>query len=164
MGRPIVDDKEVLHNLNALPTGVAKKVLAKVIRKVQKPMVASARRNVRRNKRSGQLEKSLGIVIRRYRNKLSVWGVLGSRGGFRAEWNGKPVDPMYYAHLVEKSHKLVTLGFIEGTKSVLFVTRLKVPGQTRAYPFLEPAFKQHEARAKAEAIKEIAYEVEREAE
>lgn len=123
--------REVARNLSTLAGRTQKKILRKVVRKVQKPMVGTARQTVRR--RSGQLAKSLGTVVRTY--KLSVWAVLGARHGFRAEWEGKPIDPTKYAHLLE-----------------------------RRYPFLRPAFKQNEETAKTSAVTEIAREIEREAE
>lgn len=123
--------REVARNLSTLAGRTQKKILRKVVRKVQKPMIGTARQLV--NRRSGQLAKSLGTVVKTY--KRSVWAILGPRHGFRAVWDGQPIDPTKYAHLHEKQ-----------------------------YPFLRPAFKQNEQMAKTSAISEIAAEIEKEAE
>lgn len=160
-GRSIIGDKQVIKNLHSLAERTQRKILRKVVRRVQKPMIATARKNVRR--RSGQLAKSLGTIVKVYR-KTSVIAVLGPRSGFSTVIDGKNVDPVYYAHLVELGHKLKTLAITDGVGGVLFITRLKASGFVPAYPFLGPAFEAHKNSARSEAISEIAKEIEKEAE
>jgi HK97 gp10 family phage protein len=137
-GRAITGDKAVIKNLSTLANRTQRKILRKVVRRVQKPMITSARQIVHR--RSGQLAKSLGTVVRTYKG-TSVIAVLGPRAGFRAVWEGKEIDPIRYAHLVEQGHRGVS-----------------------AYPFLRPAFDSNKESAKQQAIAEIAKEIEKEAE
>jgi hypothetical protein len=174
-GMNVIGDKAVIRALRNLPDSVQRTVLAKVIRRVEKPMLQAARKNVRR--RSGQLAKSLGVVIRRYKG-TSVWGVLGPRWGFAAEWKGQKINPFYYAHLVEGGHRTVrgdTIARSGYTGTSLKQTIVahnqgkrtqsertgKHTGDVPAYPFLRPAFEQHESSAKRQAIKEIAKEIEK---
>lgn len=160
-GKSIIGDKAVIKNLNSLAERVQRKILRKVLRRVGKPMVAEARKRVRR--RSGTLAKSLGTVIRTYK-KTSVVAIMGPRGGFRATWDGKEIDPVNYAHLIEKGHTLKTLGITDGAGGVLFVVGLRNPGHVQAFPFLGPAFEAHKGSARSSAIAEIAKEIEKEAE
>lgn len=156
----IKGDKAVIRNLQTLAVRTQKKILRKVVRKAQKPMIADARRRVQ--KRSGQLRKSLGTVIRTY--GMNVLAVGGPRGGFRAEFEGKPVDPIFYSHLVESGHVLKTLAVRDPAGGTLFITRLRAPGRVRAFQFLKPAFDAVAPTAKAQAMEEIAREIEKEAE
>lgn len=121
-GRGVTGDKEIIRNLSTLAARTQCKILGKVIRRVQKPMTKSARKNLAPHRRTNQLSKSLGVIIRKYKG-ISVWGVLGPRGWFRAEYNGKPVDPVNYAQLVENGHELKTLGFTDGAGNVFLARR-----------------------------------------
>ena len=141
-GVGVTGQKQVMKNLSTLAERTQRKILGKVVRRVQKPMVGTARKNLQPHRRTGQLRKSLGTVIRRYKRTMSVWAVLGPRGGFRVEDHELygTIDPVNYAHLLEL-----------GTRNA------------PAYPFLQPAFQLHQAQAKSSAIAEIAAEIEKEA-
>src|SRR5262245_35981196 len=127
----VTGDKEIIKNLSTLGDRTQRKILRKVVRRVAKPMIPAARRKVHR--RSGQLAKRLGTVVRTYKGTKIV-AVLGPRAGFRATWEGKEIDPFFYSHLVELGH------------------RPNVP----AYPFLRPAFEENKESAKDQAMVEIA--------
>lgn len=68
--------------------------------KAQRPIVRTAKQNVVSNKRTGQLRRSLGSVVRTY--KGVVLGFIGPRRGSRFEgtYKGKRIRPSKYAHLV----------------------------------------------------------------
>lgn len=160
-GKSVIGDKEVIANLHSLPSRVQRKILRKVLRRVVKPMVKSARSHVRR--RTGQLAKSLGVVIRTYR-QTSMLSVLGPRGGFGIEVDGEPVDPVYYAHLVEQGHKIVTPRTVFKPKAGNASKPSRAGQNVQAFSFLKPAFDANEGSAKTVAISEIAKEIEKEAE
>lgn len=161
-GISIIGDKAVIRNLHSLAERTQRKILKKVVRRVQKPMIAEARRRVRR--RSGQLAKSLGTVIRTYK-QTNVIAVAGPRGGFRTTWNGRPIDPVFYAHLVEGGHRIARGGKLASKKGRRTKGKQgEHTGDVPAYPFLGPAFEANKDTAKTAAIREIAKEIEKEAE
>lgn len=157
----VIGDKEVIANLHSLPTVIQRKVLRKVLRRVTKPITKAARANVPR--RTGQLAKSLGVVIRTYR-KTSLLAVVGPRSGFRIEVDGEPVDPVYYAHLVEHGHRIVVPRTAFKPKSGESQKPSREGEMVPGAPFLKPAYDANESTAKSVAIAEIAKEIEKEAE
>lgn len=135
--------RQVIANLSTLENRVRKKILRKVVRKAQKPMIADARQ--RCPKKTGQLRKSLGTIVKTYGSNVIAVG--GPRGGFRIEIDGQAVDPVHYAHLVEMGHR--GGGF----------SKVAVP----PHPFLGPAFEANKEKAQRMAMEEIAIEIEKEA-
>lgn len=102
--------KEVIARLSGLTVALQKRILNKVGRRVLKPVVASARKNVPED--TGNLKKSLGVKrVKRARKGEFVF-LVGARPGFK--W-GDPVtqtehDPMRYAVAVEYGHVLKVFG------------------------------------------------------
>ena len=135
--------RQIIANLSTLENRVRKKILRKVVRKAQKPMIADARQ--RCPKKTGQLRKSLGTIVKTYGPNVIAVG--GPRGGFRIEIDGKPIDPVHYAHLVEGGHRA------SGFSSVT------VP----PHPFLGPAFEANKDKSQRMAMEEISNEIEKEA-
>ncbi len=123
----------------------------------------------RTKRRSGQLRKSIGRIVKTYRQLVTV-GVVGPRRGFKVSIGGVPVDPAKYAHLVEGGRGPVRAGakssipragvrVVSKTgKTVLSSYRTAVaPDVVRVFgpvvgpaaprPFLQPAWDANKARA-----------------
>jgi HK97 gp10 family phage protein len=109
---------ELMKKLRSIDEKVKKVALQKGIGAAAKIIKDSAKARVRR--RSGQLAKSLGSKVKTFRNTGIVVGVIGPRKGFKIMIDGKPVDPVRYAHLVEN-----------GTR------------RSAAHPFLRPAVEEN---------------------
>lgn len=97
--------------------------------------------------RTGQLKRSLGVKVKIYPSGI-VFGAVEPRGGFKTMVDGKPVNPVKYAHLAERGTKARAL---KSGKSV---------GAAPAQPFMQPAFDRNQNRAPelfgAELDKELA--------
>jgi hypothetical protein len=91
---------DIQKQLGRLKTAASRKIMrrgvtggAKVINKAQKRGAA---------KDTGLLKKSIGQKVKVYRNSGAVVGIVGPRKGFRTIRNGRPVDPVKYAHIADK--------------------------------------------------------------
>jgi hypothetical protein len=113
------------------------KVARKAMYAMTTPVLQTARAKVR--VRYGILKRSLGRVIKTYRQSGATVGVVGPRKGFRVIIKGKPVDPVKYAHLVEFGRKAVTVKkkkvLSDGEKVYGKSVRAALP-----WPYLRPAF------------------------
>ncbi len=75
--------------------------------KMVRPAVREAGAEVRKAAKrfapvkSGQLKKSIKSVVRTARGGGGVYAVIGPAHGFKTVIDGKPNDPVRYAHLVE---------------------------------------------------------------
>lgn len=109
---------EMERRFSRLVQTAGRQLTDKGLRAAAKPIIIYARSKVRAVEQSGQLRKSLGTKLsksRRHRNARVI--LIGPRTGFKIEFEGKPRNPVHYAHLVE------------------FGTR-----HSRAHPFLRPAY------------------------
>jgi HK97 gp10 family phage protein len=97
--------KELTDRLKKLKANVAKKITKRAVTAAAKIVNKSAKRNVR--KRTKLLSKSIGQKVKIYRNSGLVAAVIGPRRGFRKIIDGKPHNPVKYAHLVELGRKAV---------------------------------------------------------
>jgi HK97 gp10 family phage protein len=109
--------KELEAALLKLPPELAKTVEAAALRAGMVPVRKAAIGYAGKSKRTGLLQKSIGLTVRRIRRKMQYvnryTARVGPRGGFRqplltpsgkqATRKGRPAfqDPRYYAHLVE---------------------------------------------------------------
>ncbi|WP_309387522.1 HK97-gp10 family putative phage morphogenesis protein [Cerasicoccus frondis] len=102
----------------------------------------AAKQKARRFKRTGQLAKAIGVSKVKTYPGGAVFAAVGPRTGFKMIFEGKPVNPTQYAHLVE------------------FGT-----AHSEAKPFLRPAFDLEQGRAIAAsqlaAVKAVDKEVDR---
>lgn len=133
-----IEMREVYEVLGKLKTRLAKSIIAPSLRRAAKPVTTLARSNLTATGaiETGQLKKSLGVKVKRYKD--GVWAGVGPRSGFKIMHDGKPRNPTQYAHLVE-------LGTV----------------RSAAKPFLRPAhestkgqqFSEFVSKAKAEFTK-----------
>jgi HK97 gp10 family phage protein len=93
---------ETIKAMKALPEKTSRKVLPPAVRAAARPVTLAARANLSRNKsvETGLLKKSLGVIVRRYKNV--TWAGIGPRTGFKKVIDGKARNPVRYAHFVEK--------------------------------------------------------------
>lgn len=78
---------------------VEKRVVSAGLRAAARPVVTRARSLVPRD--TGQLRKSIGVKVKRYRG--AVWVGIGPRAGYKIRTaDGRSLNPTQYAHLVER--------------------------------------------------------------
>lgn len=139
--------KQSLASLAGLGRTVRNQILRKALDKATQPMLKRAKQLAPRGP-TGLLRKSLGRKIKTYRRSGVVVAILGPRKGFRKVVNGKPVDPVRYAHLVELGR-----GAVAVKKARILSSGTKVFGRrvrpAPAKPFLKPAFQQGKKAAEA---------------
>ncbi|MBN2024080.1 MAG: HK97 gp10 family phage protein [Pirellulales bacterium] len=182
IGIDVRGDVEAKALLDALPFRVYRRVLRSAVAKATRPIVRDAKALAPKRNRTvdeqgrevgptGLLRKSLGFVIRTYLTRGVVLGVIGPRKGFRTIIDGRPRDPIHYAHLVEFGYRIARGGTLATTtggdaraarkdkkkhKGVHVATHL-------ARPFLRPAHKSNERRAMSTIEREVAAGIKREA-
>lgn len=142
------------YRLSELSTKRATAAVRKGVDKATQMVSADAKTRV--PKRTRQLRKAIGRRVRKYRAGAVVVGLVGPRRGFRIVLpNGKTVDPVKYAHLVEFGRRAVTakkklladkLGGVVFGKSV----RAAAPK-----PFLRPAYDANRAKIPAELARQL---------
>lgn len=113
-------DTELIALLEALPKRMQKNVLATALRGGAAVIVKAARANLRANGniRTGLLQKSITVKIKRYSRDGIIWAGIGANKNTSGSTpSGSRVVPNAYAHLLE------------------FGTRTAAP-----YPYLRPAF------------------------
>jgi HK97 gp10 family phage protein len=142
---------ELADKLAQMDRKAARVALKKGVNEATKIVLWDAK--ARTPRRSGQLRKSLGRLVKTYRGGAIVAGIVGPRKGFRVQWRGKYIDPVKYAHLVEFGRKEVVAGVGRGGKKT--GKRLLSDGTTvfgprvRAVPprpFLRPAWDENKGR------------------
>lgn len=85
--------------LGQIDRKIARKALKQGINEITKNVLWTAKSLV--PKRTGQLRRSLGRIVKVYRGGSTVVGIVGPRKGFKIVINGVPINPVKYAHLVE---------------------------------------------------------------
>lgn len=100
--------KEAAQALEGLKRGLRNKVLRRAVTAAARVVLRSVKAAETR-RRTGQLKKSLDIKVRTY-SSGAVVGVIGPSRGFRIMLGKQPVDPIYYAHLVEAGVRPHALG------------------------------------------------------
>jgi len=128
--------QKIESGFNKLPEKVFEKAVGKAANKAMRITVKAARRNV--PVETGQLKKSIGIRIKKYRQSGIVFAAVGPRKGYKDATTGR--NPANYAHLVEYGtapHKETSEG---GFKIGNFFVGKTIdhPG-ARPKPFLRPA-------------------------
>ncbi|MCH8853932.1 MAG: HK97 gp10 family phage protein [Planctomycetes bacterium] len=127
--------------LKTLSPALARKTMRIAIKRALKPALQAAKNNV--TTRTRQLKKSLGIVVRTYRNSGATLGLMGPRHGFKKVIDGRAANPVNYAHLVEFGHRVASGGVLlrKGKLNVGLSKRLGTHvGNVPAQPFMRPAF------------------------
>lgn len=169
----VIGAEAVMKSLANLKGAVQRRLvrgaLTAAARVVAKEMKALAPRD------SGLLKKSIGQVVRTYRNKGVTLAVIGPRRGFkrfvnrtRADGSKRQVmsDPVKYARLVEFGTEPHALG-----KGSDLLTKKKSKGKqhglmhpgTRAQPFIRPALERKKAEAMNVFTQKLREGMEREA-
>lgn len=100
------DVQALAAKLAALSRTAAKQALRAGMNEVTREVLKEVKSNTPRGR--GQLRKSMGRVVRVLRSGKGVLGKVGPRSGYRIMVNGKPVDPIRYAHIVEYGRKALT--------------------------------------------------------
>lgn len=98
----ITGARSLAQALERLPQELAKNAETTALREGMKPVLAKARASA--PTRTGQLKKSLGLTVRKGKrgaNAGQFTARVGPRGGFAVTKDGKRIDPVKYAHLVE---------------------------------------------------------------
>ena len=124
---------ELMEKLKLLPDKVFKRGLLQAGKKSLKPVVAAAKAAA--PVESGQLRASIGVKVKVYKRDGNVAFVVGPRSGFAITYQGRPRDPVYYAHIIEKGRKQVAAGSLKLRRGSGRATGVTVP----AMPFLRPA-------------------------
>lgn len=97
-----------IGRLDRLKKAVRNRVLRRAVTAASR-VVLRAIKGAETARRSGQLRRSLGMKVKTYASGKVV-GVVGPRKGYAATWQGRPIDPVYYAHLVEAGTRPHRLG------------------------------------------------------
>lgn len=166
--------KEAAKALEGLKRGVRNKVLRRAVTAAARILAKAAKAAVTM-RRSGQLKRSMGSVVRTYAK--AVVGIVGPREDFKTTWNKQPVDPAKYAHLVEEGVRPHALGkgsslkdkysYDRKTRRRLLVNKANQHG--RMHPgfegrhFLKKAFDASQGAAAAKATELIADGIQQEA-
>ncbi len=142
------------RRLADLDQKVATKAIKTGVNEITKDVLWDARALV--PVRSKQLRKSLGRLVRVYRNSKVVVGIIGPRRGFKVQYRGKWVNPVNYAHLVEYGRREVRVkkkkvlsegsagpGELPGIGTVFGKRVRAVPPR----PFLRPAWERNRLKA-----------------
>ena len=95
----LTGDKALIRTLDRLPAALVRRVVRPAVRSALVPINKAAKRKA--PKETGLLKKSIGAVVKVYKRTGVIWGGVGPRKGFRQVIDGKPRDPVKYAHLVE---------------------------------------------------------------
>ena len=137
--------KSLVEKLAGLDRKVARKALKAGINDGTKAVLWDAK--ARTPRRTGLLRKSLGRKVKSYRGGAVIVGVIGPRRGFRMVIDGKPVNPVKYAHLVEYGRREV----VPKKKKVLAdkVGKVIYGRKVRAVaprPFMRPAWESNKGR------------------
>ncbi len=95
----LIGDRKLAKKFEKLASTAARnRIVRRPLAAALTPISKAAKRNV--PVRFGLLKKSIGKKVKAYPG--GVWGGVGPRTGFRAvDEDGKTVDPIKYAHLVE---------------------------------------------------------------
>lgn len=156
---------KILKKLSMLKKSAATKVMRKGIAAGTKVVLSGAKARLPTKtkylgKRSGLLRKSLGRKTKTYRQNGVVVGVVGPRKGFAKVIDGKRVDPVKYAHLVEGGRKAVKANkakVLSDGKQVFGTKVAAVP----PHPFMRPAIDEQKAGIKQAISKAAGEELEK---
>ena|GEM_PF-7040298 len=150
-----VSSKAITHlaqKLGQIDRKAARKALRAAVNEASKDVLATAKSLV--PVRTGTLRKSLGRKVYTRRGGAVAIAVIGPRKGYRVVVNGRPVNPVNYAHLVEFGRREVVAGTAKGKPTGKKFLANKGAGQffgkrvrsVPPRPFLRPAWEQHKAR------------------
>lgn len=159
---------EFTRKLHDVDKKVRKKLVRKAASEGGKVILKAAKSNLT-TRRTGQLRRSLGRKVKVYRGSGKAVAIVGARKGFKStDEQGKPVDPVNYAHLVEFGRKAVKAGTQTRTDKRSGEVRRKETGKVMlrfaiggdlvfarsaravaARPFMRPAIDQSHAAVKA---------------
>jgi HK97 gp10 family phage protein len=165
--------QDLVDRLVQVDRKAARGAIKKGVGEVTKLVLAAAKKKV--PTRTGQLRKSLGRLVKSTKDGKAVFGVVKPRAGvwaadapglvgrrvtrrgkarvfvqkFKTTFQGKPVNPVYYAHLVEygraevrpKNKKVLSSRPKGGTEGgVIYGTRVRMVSPR---PFMRPAWDQY---------------------
>ncbi len=152
--------QEAISSLQGLKRSVRNRILKKAITKAVQPITKDAK--ARAPRRSGALRKSIYYKVVSYRRNGTVAGVIGPRKGFARVLDGKRIDPVYYAHLVELGRKGVSVKKVkvlsDGTRFYGSTVAAVAPQR-----FLQQAWAAGSQRAAATFAAIVAEEIRKEA-
>jgi HK97 gp10 family phage protein len=92
--------RQLKRALKELGEDAAKQVMRKAIGKALLPARRQAKQNVKKHKRSGALQKAIWSKAGGKKKSTKAWGKIFVRSKPQ-EWNGKKINPVKYAHLIE---------------------------------------------------------------
>lgn len=124
VGLRLQGDKKLLRALERLPSRIERKVVRQAVSAGLTPLNKAVKREAPRE--TGQLKRSIGKVVRTFKNDGVVWGAVGVRSGFRVVIDGKPRDPRKYAHLVEERTGFMRRAFDKTARMVLSIFAKKL--------------------------------------
>ena len=126
----LTGDKALIRTLDRLPPALVRRVVRPAVRSALVPINKAAKRKAPKD--TGLLKKSIGAVVKVYKQTGVIWGGVGPRKGFRQIVDGKPRDPVKYAHLVEfgtervPANSFLRAAFDENIGRVFAILRAKV--------------------------------------
>jgi len=91
--------EELQAVLRTLPGKISRRVMRPALSAEGTKVVQAARQKVPQE--TGLLKKSLGKKVKTYTDTNAVVAIVGPRSGFRQIIDGRPKNPVKYAHLVE---------------------------------------------------------------
>jgi len=118
MSIELIGDKQLFKALLELTNDSAIRVMRPSISKALTPVRRQAKNNVKRNRRSGALQRAIAKKAGGKRGAKKAWGKVYVRSKPQ-NWQGKNINPVKYAHFIEY-----------GTRNI------------RPYPFLRLALTQ----------------------
>lgn len=112
----VTGEKQVRKALRQLAGKPARRAVRKAVTAGGTPIVKQAKANLSGHKRSGALRRSIGKKRPITYANGNIVGVIGPKLGMHTTYQGKFIDPAFYAHLAEFGTKAHTVG-----KSVVYL-------------------------------------------
>jgi hypothetical protein len=91
------------------------RILERAARRSAKPAIQEIRAGLKagiKQRRTGLLVKSIGLVVRNYRSSGTVFVAVGAKRSVMGSYNGKKVWPVKYFHLVDMPVKGQPGGYV----------------------------------------------------
>jgi len=128
---------QVLARLQEADKKVRRKLLRQAVNEAGKIVLAAAKARVPKGA-TGQLRRSLGRKVKVYRSSGTAVAIVGPRKGYKIDVDGRAVDPVHYAHLVEYGRRAAAVK----TRKVLSTGKVvfgRKAAAVPAHPFMRPA-------------------------
>jgi HK97 gp10 family phage protein len=157
--------EDTMKRMGRLKQSARGRIQRKAMNQATQPITRAVKANA--PKGLGNLKRSIGRKVQTYRSRMVTVGIVGPRKGYGKDvvtHGGKTrrVDPVKYAHIVEKGRKGVTV-----QNATVLSDGTTVYGRTvaatRPQPFVRPAWDAGKSGAEATIARVCADEIKKEA-